>query len=87
MTKPHIKHIFLLFSILVFISIKINAQENCSLNLMKAQKLYEDGVIEQIPQILQPCIDLGFSNEDRIQAMQVRAQQLMPVYEAAKRGQ
>ena len=71
MTKPHIKHIFLLFSILVFISIKINAQENCSLNLMKAQKLYEDGVIEQIPQILQPCIDQGFSNEDRIQAMKL----------------
>jgi len=27
------------------------------------------------------------ATEDRIQAMQVRAQQLMPVYEAAKRGQ
>ena len=72
MTKPHIKHILSFVLLLVFIvSFDLNAQENCSLNLMKAQKLYEDGVIEQIPQILQSCINEGFSNDERIQAMKL----------------
>ena len=72
MTKFHIEHILSLILILVFFgSFDLNAQENCSLNLMKAQKLYEDGVIEQIPQILQPCINEGFTNDERVQAMKL----------------
>jgi hypothetical protein len=57
----------LLISILLCCSFYIDAQD-CSFTLSKAQKNYEAGVIEQIPQSLQPCIINGFNKEEKLQA-------------------
>jgi hypothetical protein len=60
-------HKILLFPILLCCSFYIDAQD-CSFTLSKAQKNYEAGVIEQIPQSLQPCIEKGFTKEEKLQA-------------------
>lgn len=60
-----------LFSIFSFICImlcNLRAQEDCATTLSKAQKLYDAGVIEQIPQMLQQCLIKGFSDEEKLQA-------------------
>jgi hypothetical protein len=57
---------FLIISFLVIGAVK--AQEDCAATLSKAQKLYDAGVIEQIPQMLQQCLNRGFSDEEKLQA-------------------
>jgi hypothetical protein len=47
---------------------QIAGAQNCSETLDKAQKLYESGMIEEIPQMLTPCINKGFSPDERLQA-------------------
>jgi hypothetical protein len=39
-------------------------QEDCATKLSKAQKLYDAGQIEEIQQMLQPCIKDGFNKEE-----------------------
>jgi hypothetical protein len=46
----------------------LHGQEDCSTVLSKAQKQYDAGVIEQIPKMLQPCIESGFTREEKTQA-------------------
>jgi hypothetical protein len=41
------------------------------LKLNEAQKLYENGKIEQIPSLLNNCIESGFNRENRIQAFRL----------------
>lgn len=43
-------------------------QESCSFILENAQKQYENGFIESIPQMLEGCIESGFTSEERLQA-------------------
>jgi hypothetical protein len=51
---------------LVFIFVvAVNGQEDCSFKLTKAQKQYDAGQIEQIQQMLQPCIENGFTKEEK----------------------
>jgi hypothetical protein len=57
----------LLFIVLYFITQLAGAQE-CSLTLDKAQKLYDAGVIEDIPEMLAPCIEHGFLPQEQLQA-------------------
>lgn len=49
----------------------VQAQDDCALKLDKAQKLYENGTIEDIPQMLTPCIKQGFSASERLQAFKL----------------
>lgn len=59
----------IIFLILLLLPvIKVNAQSDCALNLKKAQKLYSQGVIEEIPNLLNSCLENGFNKEDKIQA-------------------
>ena len=52
----------------LLITANVSAQNDCALNLKEAQKLYTQGVIEEIPGLLNPCIEEGFNTEDKIQA-------------------
>lgn len=63
---PLLKSLLLLI-IFIFIIQTAGAQD-CALTLDKAQRLYESGVIEEIPQMLAPCIENGFSQQERLQA-------------------
>ena len=46
-------------------------EEGCALTLIEAQKLYDDGLIEQIEKTLQPCIDKGFTADETEQAFRL----------------
>lgn len=61
-----------LFIILSLVSIGY-AQDDCLLKLQDAQKLYDEGKIEQIPDLLNPCIKNGFNRENKIQALRLLA--------------
>ena len=65
----HLQFVCLLMLLAVFS--KISAQEDCSFTLSKAQKLYDAGQIEQIPQMLQSCIENGFSSDEKLQAQKL----------------
>jgi len=43
-------------------------QGDCAIVLKNAQKTYDAGAIEKVPDMLQPCLESGFTREERIQA-------------------
>lgn len=59
----------LLFS---FFFIKnISAQDDCILKLNEAEKSFEKGRIEKIPELLSGCIESGFNNENKTRALRL----------------
>ncbi len=46
----------------------IKGQSNCANQLIEAERLYERGVLEEIPGLLLPCIRDGFEKNDLLQA-------------------
>ncbi|MFO7659034.1 MAG: outer membrane beta-barrel protein [Bacteroidales bacterium] len=47
------------------------AQDNCGSMLVEAQKLYRQGNIEEIPDMLKPCIESGFTRLQRNEAYKI----------------
>jgi hypothetical protein len=70
MKIPNLKlpALFLILSCSVFI---LSGQEDCSSKLVEAQRLYRQGLIEDIPQLLQPCIESGFTRAQRNEAYKI----------------
>lgn len=58
------------FILLIFFGFLPEAipQADCALSLRNAQELYNSGKIEGIPALLQPCMESGFTRDERIQA-------------------
>lgn len=56
------------FILFLFISNQAMAQRECSFTLDSARNLFESGIIEDIPQVLAPCMEDGFSREQKISA-------------------
>lgn len=50
------------------LSISFGQQSSCSESLMSATELYNEGIIEDIPNILTPCIEEGFTKNEKIEA-------------------
>ena len=46
-------------------------QEDCAFKLREAQQLYNAGRIENVPEMLQPCIEKGFTQEERLSAFKL----------------
>jgi outer membrane protein with beta-barrel domain len=44
------------------------AQDDCSVLLRRAQKYYDDGVIEEVPALLTNCLEDGFTKEEKVDA-------------------
>lgn len=59
---------FIAILLLAFASIPSYAQESCGEKLKRAEELYEAGQIDKISGMLQPCLEKGFSKEERIRA-------------------
>ncbi len=62
---------FKLIVITLFIAfpfLEIKSQDDCNLILEKAEALFDQGVIEDIPELLSECIIKGFSSEQNIRA-------------------
>jgi hypothetical protein len=68
-----------LLSCLVFIMLALNfsvsyAQDSCATKLKQAKELFESGQIEQIPSLLDSCLQNGFSKDEKIQASRLLIQ-------------
>lgn len=53
---------------------KLIAQTDCSNQLRLAQRLFDDGLLEEIPQLLQSCLITGFTKEEKIAAYKMIVQ-------------
>ncbi|MBN1186386.1 MAG: outer membrane beta-barrel protein [Bacteroidales bacterium] len=57
------------FIFIASIAMKGFAQEDeCAFKLREAEKLYQQGLIEEIPELIGNCLENGFSKEDKLQA-------------------
>ena len=61
----------LIISILCLFGVSGFSQDDCTLILAKAQRLFDAGNIEQIPAMLKPCMDKGFTTEEKQQAQKL----------------
>jgi len=66
--KPRYILISCIMLILVIFSPVLQGQNDCSTKIQDAQKLYEQGMIEEIPQMLAPCMQAGFTRNQVIEA-------------------
>lgn len=64
------KYQFLVFSFLLIAGISTNTfgQNVCSQTLKKAQKLYDQGQLNEVPSLLQSCLKDGFTRNEKLQA-------------------
>lgn len=69
MNKFNISTLLLLVSL--FILNNTYAQDDCVLKFNSAEKFYENGKIEQIPELLNNCIESGFNREYKIRALRL----------------
>ncbi len=56
---------------LIFILQAVNGQDDCGSKLLEARKLYKQGIIEDIPSMLKPCIENGFTRIQRNDAYKI----------------
>ncbi len=72
MTKPFLI-LKLLFLILLLYSpyANVKAQQDCLINLERAEKLFDQGIIEEIPELLTECLKSGFSARNKIRAQRL----------------
>ena len=57
--------LYLWYVVLMYCALPLAAQEDCGSKLVEAQNLYKQGLIEEIPQLLKPCIESGFTRSQR----------------------
>jgi hypothetical protein len=60
--------IYIFFVLFQLHGVTLHAQEECAFVLERAEKLYEQGIIEEIPDLLSGCIQKGFNKEERLEA-------------------
>ncbi len=64
--------IFLLINLFYLSEFSVKSQVNkCSLNLIEAKEKFNAGQIQEVPDLLQDCINKGFKPEDRIEAFKL----------------
>jgi hypothetical protein len=63
-----IKSFSLFTGILFFTDISLFSQADCSSKLQEARKYYDQGMIDEIPSMLAPCMETGFSRAQKIEA-------------------
>jgi len=70
MINKYFKRILFLL-ICAFTFANLMGQDDCVIKLNEAQKLYENGKIEKIPDLLNDCIESGFNRENKIQGLRL----------------
>jgi hypothetical protein len=63
-------HIYLCVFFALFAQMAIG-QDDCTIKLTQAQKLYEEGKIEKIPGLLSECLQNGFNKENKVTALRL----------------
>ena len=64
--KYYLKIIFLLIS--AFFITSVFGQEDCLRSFQNARRLFDQGMIGEIPEMLAPCIESGFTRTQKIEA-------------------
>src|SRR4030042_2899507 len=59
---------YLMILFFIFIPVSVQAQNDCSKTLQDARNLYDLGMIDEIPKMLSPCMQEGFTRPQRIEA-------------------
>lgn len=67
-----------------FVGIAVSGQSGCSSKLEQAKQLFESGQIEQIPSLLDSCLDNGFTKEELEIAYQLLIQTYLFDYNQSK---
>jgi hypothetical protein len=62
------KSVLLVAGLLLCFTNPVFSQDDCSSKILEAQKLYDQGLIEGIPQMLAPCLEEGFTRAQKIEA-------------------
>ncbi|MBN2682428.1 MAG: PorT family protein [Bacteroidales bacterium] len=60
-----------LFVLLLLFSVSANSlysQQNCAVILKEAEKMFDNGVIEDVPSLLNDCLKNGFSKDEKLRA-------------------
>ncbi len=65
------KKLLLLFLLLASLQGIVLAQTNCIQNLRTARNFYEEGKLNDLPMLLENCINSGFSKEEKIEALRL----------------
>lgn len=64
--------------IIIFVFIlavsNLSAQQNCSENLRTAERYFDEGLLDEIPDLLSKCIKNGFSKEEKLDAYKLMVQ-------------
>lgn len=63
-----IKQLFFIIFLSVICIDLVSQEGGCANSLQEAQKLFNQGMIDQIDEILQPCIESGFTRNQRAEA-------------------
>ena len=58
----------LIIVLTLLVTMPVYAQQDCPQKLQEARDLYDQGLIENIPELLLPCIEDGFSRSQKIEA-------------------
>jgi hypothetical protein len=61
-------NLFLQMIVLIFFTMPVYTQDDCGSKIQEAQKFYDQGMIEDIPKMLAPCMAEGFTRVQRIEA-------------------
>lgn len=62
---------YIILLIFVFATKNTLAQDNCIVKLNAAEKLFEKGNIEEIPELLSGCVESGFNRENKTKALRL----------------
>lgn len=65
---------YLLILILVFSVITLRSQTTCTDNLRQAQRNFDEGKLDEIPQMLESCMKNGFTDEEKMNAYKLLIQ-------------
>ncbi len=55
-------------NVLLFFSISVSGQNLCGEKLKRAEELYESGQIDKVEEFIKPCLEKGFSKNEKIRA-------------------
>ncbi|MBN2481444.1 MAG: PorT family protein [Bacteroidales bacterium] len=67
-TPLNCKTILLLSFIACVLQIPVYGQEDCTARLQQAREYYEQGLIGELPELLLPCIEEGFTRAQKMEA-------------------
>jgi hypothetical protein len=74
MFRKVMKHLSLIGLVIILSSGCLIAQTNCSEQLRQAERRFDEGLLDDIPQMIRPCMESGFTKEEKANAYKLLIQ-------------